>query len=55
MHGVIPELHHTSLRRAQGHLLILSLYSLYSGESFLGAFVKFRKVTFSLVKPVLME
>jgi hypothetical protein len=41
MRGVIPELHHTPLRRAQGQLLILSLCSLYSGESFLGTFVKF--------------
>jgi hypothetical protein len=31
MHGVISELHHTPLRRAQGQLLILSLCSLYSG------------------------
>jgi hypothetical protein len=55
MHGVIPELHHTPLQRAQGQLLILSFYSLHSGESFLGAFVKYRKEIVSLAKPVLME
>ena len=55
MHGVIPELHHTPLQCAQGQLLILRFYSLHSGESFLGGFVKYRKATVSLAKSVLME
>ena len=44
MHRVVPEPYLTPVRRSEGQLLILSWYSLYSGESFLGAFVKFRKV-----------
>jgi hypothetical protein len=52
MHGVISELHHTPLRRARGQLLILSLYSLYSGESLLVAFVIFRKASVSFVMSV---
>ena len=34
---------------------VLSLYSLYSGESFLGASVKFRKASVSVVESVLIE